>query len=475
MNMPISSTPMKTATAATSGGVNSSSKSAGISGFAGVLIQVIDGVTQPSPSVEALTMPVGLVSILGALGLDSNEVPSDELLAMIAKIVEQLEQLEPLENSQALPQETLEQLTTILVAFQGLLQQLDLNKTSEIFVQSLPSDNTDVTAQVIIPLMNKPVVKQLRETLQELSTVLTMGLEKVKEAAVFVNKLKTMLDQFSAGPQVMTNVQADSNQVEQAAIVSKKTEASALVTQVTKDATNQAAAVVVETSRPVQVIRDPIWRMNLVENVDQTATEGQPAIVSATTGAEVVNDSDSQPAWTLLRNDAASATEATAGKPQLPAQVPVQQFAQQIEKFLVKQFLMTQGNGTTEAKITLNPEHLGQVDIRIIMQNGIVTAQFMTENGMARDLLDNQLSQLRTALQGQGLQVDRLEVVQQSAESSNTSFMQKEQRHPGNNGNGSNGRGKNGSYEDPAVFAAELERSSSLKEFGYGSSLNVIA
>ena len=77
---------------------------------------------------------------------------------------------------------------------------------------------------------------------------------------------------------------------------------------------------------------------------------------------------------------------------------------------------------------------------------------------MARDLLDNQLSQLRTALHAQGLQVDRLEVVQQTAESSNTTFMQQNQRHSGNNGNGSNGQGKNGSYDDPALICSRARK-----------------
>ncbi|WP_182301525.1 flagellar hook-length control protein FliK [Cohnella cholangitidis] len=142
----------------------------------------------------------------------------------------------------------------------------------------------------------------------------------------------------------------------------------------------------------------------------------------------------------------------------------------------MKQFQLIQGNGTSEAKLTLTPEHLGQVDIRIVMQNGQLTAQFVTENPAARDLLENQMSQLRAALNGQGLQVERLEVVQQPANSASTAFMHQEQRHSNaRNGNGNNGNGNGDAIEDPAVFAAELERNSSLKEFGYGSSINVTA
>jgi flagellar hook-length control protein FliK len=247
------------------------------------------------------------------------------------------------------------------------------------------------------------------------------------------------------------------------------------IISVPKEVLNQTAAVVQESRKPFQVLRDPIWRFNVV-GTENTATDGQTAIVPSIIESEQPSDSSSQPAWTFMKNDTLASAVPTLGKAILPDQVPVQQFAQQIEKFLVKQFLLTQGNGTSEAKLTLNPEHLGQVDIRIIMQNGQITAQFMTDNAMARDLLDNQMSQLRSALHGQGLQVDRLEVVQQPSTSSNASFLQQEQRQPNSgNGNGSNGRGNEALYEDPAVFAAELERTSFLREYGYGSSLNVTA
>jgi flagellar hook-length control protein FliK len=83
---------------------------------------------------------------------------------------------------------------------------------------------------------------------------------------------------------------------------------------------------------------------------------------------------------------------------------------------------------------------------------------------------------LRSALSNQGVQVDRLEVVAQPSSSSNMSFLQQEHRqsNSGSYGNGSSGR-KGDQYEDPAQFAVELERTSFLRESGYGSSLNVTA
>ncbi|MNP55863.1 Flagellar hook-length control protein FliK [compost metagenome] len=52
------------------------------------------------------------------------------------------------------------------------------------------------------------------------------------------------------------------------------------------------------------------------------------------------------------------------------------------------------------------------------MQNGQLTAQFMTEHAFAKESLEQQMAQLRSALQSQGLQVSKLEVTQNTALSS---------------------------------------------------------
>lgn len=51
------------------------------------------------------------------------------------------------------------------------------------------------------------------------------------------------------------------------------------------------------------------------------------------------------------------------------------------------------------------------------MQNGHLVAQFMTEHSGAKDMLEQQMNQLRAALQSQGLQVEKLEVTQNNTPS----------------------------------------------------------
>lgn len=98
--------------------------------------------------------------------------------------------------------------------------------------------------------------------------------------------------------------------------------------------------------------------------------------------------------------------------------VPVEHFAKEMSGFLVNKLDIVNLKGVSEARISLYPEHLGQVDVRITMQNGQLTAQFMTEHAFAKESLEQQMAQLRSALQSQGLQVSKLEVTQNTSMSS---------------------------------------------------------
>lgn len=113
-------------------------------------------------------------------------------------------------------------------------------------------------------------------------------------------------------------------------------------------------------------------------------------------------------------------------------QVPVEQFGQEISRFLVNKLEIVKAGGLSEARISLYPEHLGHVDVKITLQNGQLVAQFMTEHAFAKESLEAQMAQLRLSLQSQGLQVNKLEVTQNTALSSH---MYQDGRQSGNGTN----------------------------------------
>jgi flagellar hook-length control protein FliK len=69
---------------------------------------------------------------------------------------------------------------------------------------------------------------------------------------------------------------------------------------------------------------------------------------------------------------------------------------------------LRQGGGTVTLR--LSPENLGDLKIKLEMEAGKVAAQFRVETVQARQLLDESLGSLRSALEARGLEVQSLSV-----------------------------------------------------------------
>ncbi|UFJ42130.1 flagellar hook-length control protein FliK [Brevibacillus humidisoli] len=105
-----------------------------------------------------------------------------------------------------------------------------------------------------------------------------------------------------------------------------------------------------------------------------------------------------------------------------------QQFTQQVGHLFLTQMKLTEADGVTEAKLVLHPRSLGQVDVKITSHNGVITAYFTADTASGKEMLDTQMSQLRSALIQQGLQVDRLEVTHQSSQQQAFDFQQQKEQ-----------------------------------------------
>jgi flagellar hook-length control protein FliK len=122
---------------------------------------------------------------------------------------------------------------------------------------------------------------------------------------------------------------------------------------------------------------------------------------------------------------------------------------------VVNKLDIVQQKGFSEATISLRPEHLGKLDVQITLQNGQLVARFMTEHVMAKDMLEQQMMQLRSSLQSQGIQVERLEVTQNS--SLGSEMYQDGGRQQGNQSQQQRRSRERGEHTDEAVTAAGLQ------------------
>lgn len=95
-----------------------------------------------------------------------------------------------------------------------------------------------------------------------------------------------------------------------------------------------------------------------------------------------------------------------------------------VEKASILQF-----PNSTQTKISLNPKELGNVDIKLTMHDSSVTASILVENHAVKQTVEQNLDQLKHALQKQGITVDEMLVSvdqQNNGNSQNSNHSQRE-------------------------------------------------
>jgi flagellar hook-length control protein FliK len=83
---------------------------------------------------------------------------------------------------------------------------------------------------------------------------------------------------------------------------------------------------------------------------------------------------------------------------------------QDIVRQVVEQIKVWNGNETSRMQVQLYPEHLGRVEIQVMLKNGTMTAQITAETEMAKAAIESQLQMLKESFEEKSIQVDAVEV-----------------------------------------------------------------
>ncbi|HEX7058024.1 MAG TPA: flagellar hook-length control protein FliK [Bacilli bacterium] len=150
-------------------------------------------------------------------------------------------------------------------------------------------------------------------------------------------------------------------------------------------------------------------------------------------------------------------------------------FSQEFTQFVLKSMEIKQFPDFSQAKLSLIPEHLGKIDVQMTMQNGQLVAQFIAEHAHAKEMLENQLPQLRLSLQSQGVQVDRLEVLQTSASASQLFYEQSRQGFSHQQHDRQRKKMVNGLVAAVEAAYPAWEEPDTAAAYAYGSSFNATA
>ncbi|MEM6856067.1 MAG: flagellar hook-length control protein FliK, partial [Planctomycetota bacterium] len=153
---------------------------------------------------------------------------------------------------------------------------------------------------------------------------------------------------------------------------------------------------------------------SLAVNANAAATTTPDLAVSNTANLNVTPLTNANPVGTDVsaRLNPAGITDANAGNDALNAARLTRGLNNAVNQ---------QGGSVT---LRLTPPEMGTVRIQLNLQGTNVSAQFHAETDSAQRLLTQQLGQLRTSLESQGLNVERLGVQSISASSNSSSLQQ---------------------------------------------------
>lgn len=90
---------------------------------------------------------------------------------------------------------------------------------------------------------------------------------------------------------------------------------------------------------------------------------------------------------------------------------------------IVEQAQVVINNGGSEMEVNLKPEHLGRLQLKVTIENEVVTAKFVAESQQVKEIIESNLGQLKRSLLENGMQVDTI-MVSVGYQQSNESFDQ---------------------------------------------------
>lgn len=93
-----------------------------------------------------------------------------------------------------------------------------------------------------------------------------------------------------------------------------------------------------------------------------------------------------------------------------PVAAKTEENLMQFSQSLIKSGQLLLSTGVADMRIRLKPEHLGDLRLRIMMEEGILKATFQAQSQQVKEILESSLSALKQSLKDQGIQVEKFVV-----------------------------------------------------------------
>lgn len=386
-----------------------------------------DATAGMSGGKSATPQPDGFGALLATelTGMLEN-IQADTIDTILPATTEKDEHETDLSDLLAMLDQLLQNGTVSLVPHQAVEQATQQAQTaiaveSHATVGLQPNDKEQVVAAFVQQGMDEQGAKQIADLLEAFAKV---------QATDQQPQLKQVTQQAAA---ILAKFGVDVLQTVQPEVVQKDTDVSFSTSK--KNGTTLAKDM---RFSPINQFQPTAQTNLLPHQVSAALSKYQPGLIIKPNQAQIPLDQLLQEAAQTVAESAtqagddAQATSTFAGNLQQAVQTPVQgtnnpavqtngelvraeHLPKDMANLFVKQMKIVGANGISEAKLVLHPQALGQVDVKITANNHVITAQFAADTQAGKELLDNQLPQLRAALTQLGLQVDKLEVTQQQS------------------------------------------------------------
>lgn len=117
------------------------------------------------------------------------------------------------------------------------------------------------------------------------------------------------------------------------------------------------------------------------------------------------------------------------------SKIPVQEAKVNVEesiKHILQRLEIMVSDNLAQAKMVLKPEHLGHLNIRLDVQDGVLTAKFVVESLQAKTMLESNITAFRQQMEQSGVRVEKVEVTLNQPGNDSSQFLNQQQyRQPG--------------------------------------------
>ncbi|MED4532513.1 flagellar hook-length control protein FliK [Metabacillus fastidiosus] len=280
---------------------------------------------------------------------------------------------------------------SLLIGMEKLSEQTDVNfkepllKIKQMFEETVPTLSNNKTSENIT-ITN--FIKDLQALDETDFTKLDSHLTAVKLAAMYEQKRENILP-------LLKNIDDLSDHVSQ---FLNKTAGTALEKEVVQAIVTQIKTEL-KSGQPVQ---------NIQTIIESVITKFQTAEPRSEIKTEITISLDQ-----FVNKDQALTVIKEKVEPQVR-----QEFTNQLLTAMKNSRFGQTPNGTNRLIIKLNPEHLGQLTIRLTQQNGEMVARIIASTQSAKDLLEHSINQLRHALPSVNVQIDRFELLAENYQES---------------------------------------------------------